>query len=76
MKTAEQLKIEARLEQVKAMHTIMVNSNDEDIYFSWILLMPDEPSEEDFEDFANDEKAYNELFDLFVRLVRKDGVRH
>ena len=67
---------EARITQLKAMHELMINANDENIYMAWITTgVPDEPMEEDFEWIAEDDQAYNECFDLFVRLVAKKGNR-
>lgn len=67
---------DARITQLKAMHTLMLEANDEGIYMSWIYLMPDCPSEEDFESIALDDEQYNECFDKFVRLIAKDGNRY
>ena len=68
--------LEARLTQLKAMHDIMQNANDEEIYMSWIVCgVPDEPSDEDFEYIAMDDESYNETFDLFVKLIKYDGNR-
>ena len=66
----------ARINQLKAMHTLMQYANDESIYMTWIYLMPDCPSEEDFESIAMDDEQYNECFDLFVKLIKKDGNRY
>lgn len=68
--------LEARMVQLKAMHELMRNANDENIYMSWIYLMPDEPSEEDFKYIALDDDNYNECFDLFVRLIQHKGNRY
>ena len=68
--------LDARMTQLKAMHTLMVEANDENIYMSWIYLMPDCPSEDDFKEIAMDDKSYNECFDKFVRLIAKDGNRY
>ena len=67
---------DARITQLKAMHTLMVEANDENIYMSWIYTMPDCPSEDDFESIALDDEQYNECFDKFVRLIAKDGNRY
>ena len=67
---------EARIAQLKAMHTLMLEANDEGIYMTWIYLMPDCPTEEDFIDIAMDDDQYNECFDLFVKLIAKKGNRH
>ena len=67
---------EARINQLRAMHTLMCEANDEGIYMTWIYLMPDCPSEEDFVDIAIDDEQYNECFDLFVKLIAKKGNRY
>ena len=68
--------IDARINQLKAMHELMTEANDENIYMSWIYLMPDCPSEEDFKFIALNDKSYNECFDKFVKLIAKDGNRY
>ena len=37
---------DARIKQLKAMHALMCEANDESIYMSWIYTMPDCPSED------------------------------
>ena len=64
-----------RVNQLKAMHSLMRNANDEGIYMSWIYLMPDGVIEEDFRDIALSDESYNECFDLFVKLIQKEGNR-
>lgn len=65
-----------RIEQLKAMHSLMQNANDEEIYMSWITLgVPDEPIEEDFESIAEDDEYYNDCFDLFTGLIADRGCR-
>lgn len=59
-----------RIKQLKAMHELMMLANDEEIYCTWIYTMPDEPSEEDFIDIAEDDDMYNDCFDAFVRLIK------
>lgn len=68
--------IQARISQLKSMHELMIDANDESIYMTWIYLMPDCPSEEDFFDIAMDAEQYNECFDLFIKLIKKDGNRY
>lgn len=61
----------ARITQLKAMHTLMCEANDESIYMSWAMCgVPDCPSEDDFESIALDAEMYNEVFDLFVKLIQ------
>lgn len=67
---------ESRIDQLKSMHNLMMEANDEGIYMTWIYLMPDCPSEEDFIDIAMDDEQYNECFDLFVKLIAKNGNRY
>lgn len=67
---------EARINQLKAMHALMCEANDESIYMSWIYVMPDCPSDVDFEDIAIDDEYYNECFDKFVMLISKNGNRY
>lgn len=67
----------SRIAQLKAMHQLMVYANNENIYMSWITTgVPDEPMEEDFEWIAEDDQAYNECFDLFVKLIALKGNRY
>ena len=68
--------VDARINQLKAMHELMCEANDEDIYMTWIYTMPDCPTEEDFRDFALDDEGYNECFDLFLRLINDEGARY
>lgn len=67
---------DARVSQLKAMHSLMMEANDESIYMTWIYRMPDCPSEGDFVDIALDDEEYNACFDLFVKLIVKDGNRY
>ena len=67
---------EARVAQLKAMHELMCDANDEGIYMAWITTgVPDCPTEEDFEWIAEDNQAYDECFDLFVKLIARKGNR-
>ena len=68
---------EIRLKNVKLMHNTMTDMNNENCYFSWIYEMPDCPTEEDFEWFAEDEERYMELYLYFMKLMKryaKDGL--
>lgn len=65
-----------RVTQLKSMHNLMCEANDENIYMTWIHLMPDCPSEDDFVEIALSDNLYNECFDLFVKLIAKDGNRY
>lgn len=60
-----------RIRKLKAMHEMMLNIDDEDYYMTWIYTVPDCPSEYDFEDIAEDVEMYNEVEELFKRLITK-----
>lgn len=67
---------ETRIEQLKEMHSLMLNANDESIYMTWIMgYIPDEPTEEDFIDCAENDDWYNETIDKFIRLISNPGYR-
>lgn len=68
--------LDARMSQLKAMHDLMCEANDEYIYMAWINLMPDCPSMEDIKDIALSDELYNECFDLFIKLIAKSGNRY
>ena len=67
--------LEARVSQLKAMHELMCNANNEGIYMSWIYTVPDCPSHEDFVNIAMNDEQYNECFDKFIKLIQKNGNR-
>ena len=65
-----------RVEQLKAMHSLMCNANDESIYMTWAMgWIPDCPTEEDFIDCAEDNEHYNETMDKFIRLISDPDYR-
>lgn len=68
--------MKARVAQLKAMHELIGRANDEDIYMAWIYDVPDGATEEDFIDIAIDDEEYNRIFNLFVKLIAKDGNRY
>ena len=68
--TISSWKLDARMDQLRSMHILMQNANDENIYMSWIYTMPDGATEEDFKDIALDDEMYNECFDAFIKLIK------
>jgi len=60
--------IESRTNLLIKLHSIMVCMNDEECYMSWILTVPDEPTREDFEDIAKDDKFFHEVLTRFHSL--------
>lgn len=71
--SAKSHKTETRLKQIKSMHELMTQTNDEAIYMTWIMIMSDQPSEEDFRDIAEDDEQFNDCFEWFVKLIQTDG---
>ena len=58
---------------LKDMHQYIIEMGDEDIYDEWITLaVPDEPTEEDFESIADDDKEWIETCRLFGVLSESD----
>lgn len=60
-----------KITQLKLMHDLVSTANDEEIYFDWIQLMPDEPLEYDFGIAAEDDSYYHELCVKFLQLVKQ-----
>ena len=58
-----------KAEKLEAMHNIMICIDDEDYYFTWINLIPDGATQEDFIEIAEDEELYKEAEELFKRLI-------
>lgn len=71
----DEIKIKMHADQMQAMHEVIRNANDEGIYMTWIYLVPDEPSRDDFEFMAESDETYKEVCDLFIKLVKKPGFR-
>ena len=67
---------DARVAQLKAMHQLMCIANDESLYMTWINVVPDCPSNEDFIDIAINDREYNHCFNLFAKLIAKSGNRY
>lgn len=69
------IKTELRIRQLKAMNTCMMQCNDEELFDEWIWIFPDEASDADIQSIAMDDEAYNDVCDLFARLVSFDGFK-
>lgn len=66
-----------RLQLTHQMHNYIMNTGDENIYAVWMTEgIPDCPSEEDFEYYANDPFEFRELCELFGQLVCKDELEN
>lgn len=68
-KTKNELR-EIRKNLAKQMHNYILELGDEDIYETWILVMPDEPTEDDF-DWFGDAEEFKDLCETFGKLVHK-----
>lgn len=60
--------VDSRTKLLKTLHEIIMNMNDENAYMTWIYIVPDGATEEDFIDMACDDKFFEEVLDLFVKL--------
>ena len=66
-----------RANQLRWMNNIMRSSNDEEITMAWLAGgVPDDATDEEFEDFAKDDDTYNTICDCFVRLIQHKGWRY
>ena len=45
------------------------NIDDEELFVNWLLLMPDNASDEDFRELGKDKVFFNECTALFAKLV-------
>lgn len=67
---------EIRYRQLKAMHKVIQETNDGNIYFSWVTIgVPDCPTDMDFYYIARNKEEYNEVVDLFIKLISQRGYR-
>ena len=57
--------IEERVSLLKAMNTIMLNENDEDVIGTWLAA-----SEEDYESIAEDDEAFIDICKEFMIFMR------
>lgn len=64
---------EANIRLLKAMHEVVISMNDENAYERWILVVPDEPTEDDFEYMANDDELMDDACRLFRSIVKTHG---
>lgn len=57
--------------KLEAMHNMLIYVDDEDYYYTWINLIPDGATQEDFIEIAEDEELYKEAEELFKKLITK-----
>lgn len=58
--------------RAKQMHQEIIDLKDDEIYEIWIYVMPDEPTEEDFEWFADTPEDWAHLQRLYNRLISRN----
>ena len=61
-----------RIEILKYMNDFIIELGDEDIYSSWIMIVPDEPTESEFIDIAMDIPFYNYVSKVYYELIAYD----
>ena len=75
LKVSRRVEVAYRMDFAEQMHEfIRTQIDDENAYFWWILTMPDEPTEEDFRDFAEDDDEWENLCELFNKICKHYGV--
>lgn len=62
-----------RFELMQAMHTIICAMNDEDAYMRWIYLVPDEATDEDLREIAEDDEFFADVCKAFRRILNDHG---
>lgn len=54
---------------MKAMHSIVCSLNNEEAYYEWIYLVPDQASDEDLFDIAEDDDMFKEACETFRNIM-------
>lgn len=62
-----------RMNLVGGMNEYVKCMNDENAYMAWIMIVPDEVTEEDLQDIAEDDKQFNDVCILFGKLIKAFG---
>lgn len=61
-----------RINFLKQMHEyIQFHINDENAYMIWILIVPDDPQEDDFEFIAEDEELWTSACTTFGKIIKE-----
>ena len=67
----------AKVTRLEQMDAVMQSMDNEDCYYEWIYLVPDEATREDLEYIAEDDELFREACQLYDRLYieyREDGL--
>jgi hypothetical protein len=62
-----------RMNLVGGMNEYVKCMNDENAYMAWIMIVPDEATEEDLQDIADDDEIFQEVVELFNKLIKRYG---
>ena len=62
-----------RTDIIEAMHTIMLNMNDERAYDEWIRIVPDEPSDEDIDYISESKELREDAWQAFIEAIEEYG---
>ena len=62
-----------RMNLVGGMNEYVKCMNDENAYMAWIMIVPDEATEEDLQDIAEDDEMFQEVVELFNKLIKRYG---
>lgn len=54
------------------MNQYIIDMGDEDVWLTWIMLVPDQCTEDDLISIAEDDELWKEVCSLFGRLVEKN----
>ena len=66
---------DSRVKLLKAMDEIVVDINDENAYASWIVIVPDQASDDDFEYIAEDQELCDDVCRKFALIMNRFVVR-
>lgn len=63
--------LDYRVDLLKGFHAIMIAMNDENAYSQWIFTVPDEATDEDFMDIAEDYEMFDSVVNEFLAIFRR-----
>ncbi len=68
--------VNERFECLKAMHTLVIASNEESVYESWIYIVPDQCDDDELRSIAEDDPdTYACACGLFMRLMKSKAMK-
>lgn len=65
------------MDLIRGMNAIVISLNNEDAYDLWTLVIPDDATEEDFEDICEDADLFQSAVHAFMKIMNtygKDGL--